>query len=105
MFHTKGEAIGQLLDAVREAYGIHAIVPYGDWDDPRSVGFRILDIPATFSAIAEDRLPEWHYSIQIEWYPPQDMLYLYTDRAVSLWGFLDLIKRMSGPVDSWPKNE
>jgi hypothetical protein len=57
-----------------------------DWDDPRSAGFRIVGIPATFSVIVEDQLPAGHYNVQIESYPPQDFDYLYHKRAVSLRG-------------------
>ena len=103
MLNRKTEDIEELLDGVREACGAHSIEPYGDWDDPRSVGFRIRGIPATFSIIVEGRLPERHYNVQIESYPPQDLDYLYCDRAVSLWEFLDLLSLMSGPRDNWPK--
>jgi hypothetical protein len=100
--NRKTEDIEELLDVVREAHGPHSVVPYGDWDDPRSVGFRIRGIPATFSVIVEGRLPERHYNIQIESYPPQDLDYLYQNRALSLWGFVELLKLISGPRDHWP---
>jgi hypothetical protein len=100
--NRKTEDIEELLDVVREAHGSHSVVPYGDWDDPRSVGFRIRGIPATFSVIVEGRLPERHYNIQIESYPPQDLDYLYQNRALSLWGFVELLKLISGPRDHWP---
>jgi hypothetical protein len=103
MLNKKTEDIEELLEGVRELYGTHSIEPYGDWDDPCSVGFRIRDIPATFSVIVEDRLPERHYNVQIESYPPQDLDYLYHERAVSLWRFLELLPLFSGPRDNWPK--
>lgn len=103
MLKRKTEDIEEVLDGVRELYGPHSIEPYGDWDDPRSAGFRIRGIPATFSVIAEDRLPERHYNVQIESYPPQDLNYLYHERAVSLWALLDLIRLFSGPKVNWPK--
>jgi hypothetical protein len=103
MLNGKTEEIEELLNGVREAHGTHAVEPYGDWDDPRSVGFKIRGIPATFSVICEDRLPERHYNIQIESYPQQDLDYLYHERAVALWGFLDLLRLMSGPSENWPK--
>jgi hypothetical protein len=102
MLNGKTEEIEELLNALREAHGAHTIEPYGDWDDPRSVGFKIRGIPATFSVISEDRLPERHYNIQIESHP-QDFGYLYHERAVSLWGFLDLLRLMSGRRENWPK--
>jgi hypothetical protein len=102
MLNRKTEDIEELLDGVREAHGVHSIEPYGDWDDPRSVSFRIHGIPATFSVIIDDRPPERHYNVQIESYPPQDLDYLYHDRAVSLWGLLELIRLISGPRDKWP---
>ena len=101
MLNRKTEDIEELLGGVREAYGPHSIEPHGDWDDPRSIGFRIRGIPATFSVIVEDRLPERHYSIQIESYP-RDLEYLYYRRAVSLWEFLELLRLISGPRDKWP---
>src|SRR5215469_16179727 len=99
----KAEEIEELLDGVREAYGTHALEPYGDWDDPRSAGFKIRGIPATFSVLLGERLPNRHYNIQIESYPPQDLSYVYHARAVSLWRFLELIRLMSGPKENWPK--
>ena len=101
MLTGKTEEIEELLDGVRQAYGADAIEPYGDWDDPRSAGFKICGIPATFSVLSEDRLPDRHYNIQIESYP-QDLGYLYHARAISLWLFLDLLRRMSGPRENWP---
>lgn len=102
MLNTKTEELKELLDGVREAYGAHSIEPYGDWDDPLSVGFRICGISATFSVIVEDRLPERHYNVQIESHPPQGLDYLYDERAVSLWGFLELLRLISGPRENWP---
>ena len=101
MLNRKTEDIQELLKAIREAHGTDSIVPYGDSDDPLSVGFRIDGIPATFSVLVEDRLPEQHYNVQIESYPHQGH-YLYCDRAVSLWGMVDLVKLLSGPRDNWP---
>jgi len=98
----KAEDIQELLDGVRELIGERAIEPYGDWDDPRSAGFRIGGVPATFSIISEERLPERHFNIQIESYPPNDMDYLYNDRAVSMWRFLELVELICGPRDNWP---
>jgi hypothetical protein len=43
-----------LLNGVREANGVHSAEPYGDGDDPQSVGFSIRGIPATFSVIVSD---------------------------------------------------
>jgi hypothetical protein len=102
MLNRKIEDIEELLDAVREACGSDCIEPYGDWDDPRSVGFRIRGVPAIFSVIVEDRLPQRHFNIQIESYP-QGFDYLYHDGAVSLWGFLELVKLICGPKDNWPQ--
>ena len=94
MLYRKTEEIEQLLDGVRETHGAHSIVPYGDWDDPRSVGFTVRGIPATFSVLVEERPPQLHYDIQIESHPPGD--YLYHDHAVSLWQFMQLLKLISG---------
>jgi hypothetical protein len=99
----KTEEIEELLAGVREAYGAHALEPYGDWDDPQSAGFKIRGIPATFSVLSEDRLPDRHYNIQIESYPPQDLSYLYHARAISLWRLLELIGLISGPKENWPR--
>jgi len=63
MLNRKVEEIEELLNSVRELVGEHSIQPYGDWDDLRSVGFRIRGVAATFSVIVEDRLPERHFNI------------------------------------------
>jgi hypothetical protein len=52
---------------------------------------------------SEPQLPERHYNVQIESYPPQDLDYLYHGRAVSLWAFLELTKLIAGPIGNWPK--
>lgn len=103
MLNRKTEDIEELLDAVREAYGKDAIEPYGEWDDPLSVGFRIHGVPATFSVIVGNQLPVRHYDVQIESFPPLELDYLFRDRAVSLWAFLDLIKLISGARSNWPE--
>jgi hypothetical protein len=90
-----------LLSGVREIFGSDSIRPYGDWDDPQSVGFTIRGVQATFSVILEDRLPEGHYNIQIESYP-DNFDYFYAGR-VSLYDFLDLIRLMAGPKERWPQ--
>jgi len=66
-------------------------------------GFKIRGIPATFSVLSEDRLPDRHYNIQIESYPPQDLSYRYHARAISLWRFLELIRLISGPKENSPR--
>ncbi len=101
--YAKSGDIEAVLEAVREMHGEHSIVPYGDLDDPSSVGFRILDVPATFSVQVTDRLPKLHFNVQIESYPP-DFDYLYHARAISLWDLLDVIKTISsGPKQTWPQ--
>ena len=103
MLNRKVEDIEELLNGIRELVGEHSIEPYGDWDDRRSVGFRIRGVAATFSVIVEDLLPERHFNVQIESYPPQDLDYLYHNRAVSLWRFLKVVELICGPRDKWPK--
>lgn len=102
MRNRKTDTIEELLDGVRELVGAHRIEPYGDWDDQRSLGFRIRGVPATFSVIVQERLPERHFNVQIESYPPQDLDYVYHDRAVSLWAFLELVELICGPRYNWP---
>src|SRR5262249_38784364 len=75
MLHRKSEDIDELLEGVREVVGQHSIEPYGDWDDPQSVGFRIRGVPATFSVLVVDRLREQRFNVQIESYPPGSYLY------------------------------
>lgn len=53
MSNRKTEEIEELLNGLRDAYGTHAVEPYGDWDDPRSGGFKIRGIPAIFSVLSE----------------------------------------------------
>jgi hypothetical protein len=100
MLYKKTEDTEELLGAIRESRGPHSIIPDGDSDDQDSVGFRILGIPATFSVLAGKRAPERHYNVQIESVPQGD--YLYNSRAISLWGLLELVELMSGPIENWP---
>lgn len=97
----KIEEIEELLDKVREMFGPHSVEPYGNGDDPTHVGFKIRGIPATFSVIAGSRLPNWHFNVQFESYPP-DLDYLYHNGAMSLWDLMELLKLMSGPRSRWP---
>ncbi len=99
MLKRKVEAIEELLNGVREIFGVHSIRPYGDCDEPESVGFMIEGIKATFSVLVEDRLAEGAYNIQIESCPPGD--YVYAD-IVSLPSFLELAELVSGPPERWP---
>jgi hypothetical protein len=101
--NRKSEELEELLSEVRDACGTDVIEPYGDRDDPTSVGFKIRGIQATFSVITEDRLPQRHYNVQIESCPPQEFDYLYHERAVSIWRFLDLVRLISGPRENWPQ--
>lgn len=100
--NRKSEAIEELLSGVREIFGDNSISPYGDWDDPRSVGFRIQGVGATFSVILEDRLREGHYNIQIESYPTDELDYLYAAKA-SLYDFLEIVRLIAGPKEHWPQ--
>lgn len=99
--HTKSQPIEDLLQGVCDIFGCDAVYPYGDWDDPTSVGFRVRDVPATFSVIVTDRLPEDHYSIRIESWPPEKLDYIYS-AIVSGYAFLDIVRLVAGPRDQWP---
>jgi hypothetical protein len=99
--HSKSEPIQDLLEGVCEIFGRDAVCAYGDWDDPRSIGFRIRNVPATFSVVTTDRLPDEHYSIQIESWPPENLDYIYS-AIVSLSGFLEIVRLIAGPKNHWP---
>ncbi|MFN7922177.1 MAG: hypothetical protein U0Q16_18890 [Bryobacteraceae bacterium] len=101
MRYRKSEEIENLLDRLRDVYGDHSLEPYGDWDDPTSVGFRVSGIPVTFSVLTPDDVQRGRFDIQIEKYPPGGD-YLYCDPAVSLPEFLELVKLLSGPEANWP---
>ena len=45
VLNRKTESIEDLLSGVREIFGVDSIRPCGDWDDPRSVGFRPAKYP------------------------------------------------------------
>lgn len=99
MFDSKDESIGELLNRIRRRFGIHALQPYGDWDDPKSVGFRIHRVDATFSVVVVENRPGGSFNIQIESYPPGDYVY----RAdVTLDRFMELAELVAGPEDRWP---
>ena len=99
--HSKSEPIEDLLEGVREIFGRDAVHPYGDWDDPLSAGFRVRDVTATFSVLITDRLPDHHYSVQIESWPPEKLDYIYSG-IVSLYAFIDIVKLIAGPKAQWP---
>ena len=86
--------------AFARSSGPDAVYPYGGWDDPLSAGFRIRDLPATFSVVITGRLPEQHYSIQIESWPPA--LDYVCSAIVSLYGFLDVVSRSPARKTSGP---
>jgi hypothetical protein len=90
----KNEDIEELLARLRELYGAESIAPYGDGGDPESAGFRIHGIAATFSVISGRNLPRDHYNIQIDSCPPESLDLIYTNRAISLWDFLELVSEL-----------
>jgi hypothetical protein len=93
--------IAVLIKAVRSRYGL-AYAPYGtSGEEQNGTGFRIEDIPATFSALCLEDTPHGQYDIQIESYPPGD--YIYTD-IVRLDQLLSLIERFRKPIEYWPTN-
>jgi hypothetical protein len=86
-----------LIEVLRSKYGV-TYVPYGTSDEEENgTGFRIIDIPVTFSVV----LAEGHgeYDIQIESYPPRD--YIYTD-VVGLDALMELIEKYRSPIGVWP---
>jgi hypothetical protein len=92
--------IAVLIEAVRSRYGA-SYVPYGTSDEEQNgTGFRIEDIPATFSALCSEDTPRGQYDIQIESYPPGD--YIYAD-IVTLDQLLSLVEQFREP-ESWPTN-
>lgn len=93
--------IAVLIEVVRSRYGA-SYAPYGTSDEEQNgTGFRIKDIPATFSALCSEDTPHGQYDIQIESYPPGD--YIYTD-IVTLDQLLSLVERFRKPIEYWPTN-
>lgn len=93
--------IAVLIESIRRCYG-ESYSPYGTSDEePNGTGFRIEDIPATFSALCLEDTPYGQYDIQIESYPPGD--YIYTD-IVTLDQLLSLVERFRKPIECWPTN-
>ncbi len=96
----KTEPIERLRRAIQDVFGPTAIRPYGESEDARSsLGFRIDGVDATFSVLVGDWVPGGLYDIQIESYPPGD--YVYVD-AVSLERFIEIVRLIAGPSESWP---
>lgn len=100
MQNKKAAELEDILNEVRRTYGDDSVEPYGDFDDPASLGFRVRGIPATFSLLMKDQLPARHFNIQIESSPPGD--YCYYDPTVSFWEFLELVRLVAGPEANWP---
>lgn len=90
----------RLVDAVESRFG--RVRAYGgDADDGHATSFRLEGAPARFSIhTQEGALPEGHYDVQIEGVPPGE--YLYTD-IVTLESFLELVRRVHGPEEQWPR--
>lgn len=94
--------IAVLIGAVRSRHGA-SYAPYGTSDEEENgTGFRIQDIPATFSALYLESTPYAQYDIQIESYPPGD--YIYTD-IVTLDQLMSLVERFRKPIEYWPANK
>jgi hypothetical protein len=97
----KSKPIELLLHSVRDVYGPSSVRPCADSDDDQfGTSFTVIGIEATFSVLTrEGTLPDGHYDIQIESYPPGD--YIYTD-VVSLRTFMELLRSIAGPTKDWP---
>ena len=98
----RSSEIQRLVDAVEAIYGPTKL--YGSSpDEKHGTCFKINAVPATFSVLTLDgSLPSGRYDIQIEGSPPGDYLYA---SEVTLDTFLELISRMTGPADEWPRRQ
>ena len=95
----KRKIVTDLIAKIKEEYG-DRYTPYGTHEDEEEgTGFRLTDIPATFSVLSFGETPQNVLDIQIESYPPGD--YLYNDE-LTLNKFMDLIEQYRKPQDQWP---
>lgn len=87
-----------LLVALRSRYG-DRLIPYGtSAGEEHGTGFRLRDVPATFSVLTLDgTLPYRRFDVQIESYPPGD--YVWADEY-NLDEFLKVVANVERDV--WP---
>ncbi|EGM70789.1 hypothetical protein [Shewanella sp. HN-41] len=87
-----------LIRRLKERYGEKYELYGSSENEQEGTGFRINNIPATFSVLCFGDIPIGRYDFQIESYPPGD--YLYTGEK-NLSGLLELIERYREPMDEW----
>ena len=91
--------ISTLIERLEALYP-DTYIPYGTSNDEvEGTGFRILDIPATFSVLTFGDIPEDRFNIQIESFPPGDYIY---NKEVSLEQLMELIEVYRKPIKDWP---
>ncbi len=91
-----------LIEHLRSTYGEECI-PYGTSDsEEEGMGFRLSNIPATFSVLSFGEIPEDVLDYQIESYPPGD--YLHAGSA-TLDEFKHLIAEYMKPMRDWPNRD
>ena len=93
------EITTKLIERLKSNYP-DTFLPYGTSDEEEEgTGFRIADIPATFSVLSYGDIPSDKFDVQIESYPPGN--YLYNDE-IGLDSFLQLIEIYRKPMNQWP---
>ena len=89
--------IGELKKRYTDKY-----VAYGTFEqEEEGTGFRITDIPATFSVLCFGATPIGRYDCQIESYPPGEYLYTVETDLSSLLALIEVYRR---PMNEWPVN-
>lgn len=92
--------ITQLIEFLRSEFG-DLYRPYGTSSEEfDGTGFRLADIPATFSVVCSspDTLI---FNIQVESFPPGDYIYIADLDQSSL---LTFIRQFKQPQELWPVN-
>ncbi len=92
------EIISKLIEYLKTEYTSYE--PYGTFEDEEEgTGFRLNDIPATFSVLSFGDTPKNILDVQIESYPPGNYLY---DVILEFDDFIKLIEMYRQPISNWP---
>ena len=92
------EIISKLIEYLKTEYTSY--VPYGTFEDEEEgTGFRITEIPATFSVLSFGDTPENILDVQVESYPPGNYL---NNVELEFDDFIQLIEMYRQPMSNWP---
>jgi hypothetical protein len=104
------QEISVLIQCLSEKYGDR----YSPWgtapDEEEGTGFRIQGIPATFSVICNEEVPNGIYDFQIESWELADYTHpnvpdmdsYMCNGQLDLTGFLSLVESYERPFREWP---